>query len=233
MRSTDPSGLRRLEQAELIERAARWPGVEALVPNCLDLALRAGSVEGASDLLGRLVRECAAAGRSPEIALRGRTVVCTLRTPEADGVTEPDLDLAGRLLLVAREVDAQLVPAPDRLEIAVDTVDPERIRPFWQAALGYRSAGRTFSGFEELRDPLELGPSLWFQPMDPPRTERNRLHLDVYVLPSAAPARVEACLAAGGRLVTDAHAPAWWVLADAEGNEVCVCTAAEDPLPEG
>jgi 4a-hydroxytetrahydrobiopterin dehydratase len=31
-------------------------------------------------------------------------------------------------------------------------------------------------------------------------------------------------LAAGGHLVSDAHAPAWRVLADAEGNEVCVAT---------
>ncbi|WP_418607938.1 hypothetical protein [Georgenia sp. SUBG003] len=24
--------------------------------------------------------------------------------------------------------------------------------------------------------------------------------------------------------MTDVYAPAWWVLADAEGNEACVCT---------
>ena len=33
-----------------------------------------------------------------------------------------------------------------------------------------------------------------------------------------------AALAAGGVLVSDRAAPAFWVLADAEGNEVCVCT---------
>ena len=31
-------------------------------------------------------------------------------------------------------------------------------------------------------------------------------------------------VAAGGRLVTDEFAPSWWVLADADGNEACVCT---------
>ena len=30
--------------------------------------------------------------------------------------------------------------------------------------------------------------------------------------------------AAGGRLVSDAEYPAFRILADAEGNEVCVCT---------
>jgi 4a-hydroxytetrahydrobiopterin dehydratase len=39
-----------------------------------------------------------------------------------------------------------------------------------------------------------------------------------------AEARIAAALAAGGRLVTDEHAPEWWVLSDAEGNEVDVCT---------
>jgi len=36
--------------------------------------------------------------------------------------------------------------------------------------------------------------------------------------------RVRDALAAGGTLVDDSHARAFWVLADAEGNEVCVCS---------
>jgi 4a-hydroxytetrahydrobiopterin dehydratase len=39
-----------------------------------------------------------------------------------------------------------------------------------------------------------------------------------------AEARVRAALAAGGKLVSDEAAPSFWVLADAEGNEACVCT---------
>ena len=39
-----------------------------------------------------------------------------------------------------------------------------------------------------------------------------------------AEARVAAAIAAGGHLVTDEWAPAWWTLADAEGNEVDVAT---------
>jgi len=35
---------------------------------------------------------------------------------------------------------------------------------------------------------------------------------------------VEATLAAGGKLLSDAEAPAFWVLADAEGNEACITT---------
>jgi 4a-hydroxytetrahydrobiopterin dehydratase len=67
-------------------------------------------------------------------------------------------------------------------------------------------------------------PAFWFQQMDAPRPQRNRIHVDVTVPHDVAEERVAATLAAGGRLVTDAYAPSWWVLADAEGNEACVCT---------
>ena len=64
----------------------------------------------------------------------------------------------------------------------------------------------------------------WFQQMDEPRPQRNRIHVDVTVPPDEADARVEAALAAGGTLVSDEHARAFWVLADPEGNEACLCT---------
>ena len=36
-----------------------------------------------------------------------------------------------------------------------------------------------------------------------------------------------AAVGAGGRLVDDSFARSFWVLADAEGNEACVCTWAD------
>jgi 4a-hydroxytetrahydrobiopterin dehydratase len=36
--------------------------------------------------------------------------------------------------------------------------------------------------------------------------------------------RIRAALAEGGILINDARAPAFWVLADAEGNETCIST---------
>ena len=83
-------------------------------------------------------------------------------------------------------------------------------------------------GSDEPGDPLidaagQL-PAIWFQQMDVPRPQRNRIHLDVTVAHDEAEARVRAALAAGGHLVDDSFARSFWVLADAEGNEVCVCT---------
>ena len=84
--------------------------------------------------------------------------------------------------------------------------------------LGYEY--RSDSPDEDLVDPRGRGPSFCFQPMDAPRPQRNRVHIDVWVPHDQAEARVAAVLAAGGRLVSDEHAPEWWTLADAEGNEV-------------
>jgi 4a-hydroxytetrahydrobiopterin dehydratase len=113
-------------------------------------------------------------------------------------------------------------------------VDAAAVRPFWATALGYVE-GPDQDGGPDLRDPLGRGPRLWFQRMDPPRTDRNRIHLDVFVTdPETGRRRVDAAVAAGGRLVDDGHAPSFWVLADPEGNEVCVCTgtsAVTDPPP--
>jgi 4a-hydroxytetrahydrobiopterin dehydratase len=60
--------------------------------------------------------------------------------------------------------------------------------------------------------------------MDQPRPQRNRIHFDITVPHDEADARIAAALDAGGTLVSADAARAFWILADAEGNEVCVCT---------
>ncbi|MEU9987018.1 4a-hydroxytetrahydrobiopterin dehydratase [Streptomyces sp. NPDC048045] len=53
---------------------------------------------------------------------------------------------------------------------------------------------------------------------------RQRRYPDVWVDPAQVQSRVDAALAVGGTLVSDAEAPSFWVLADPEGNRVCLCT---------
>ncbi|WP_275423734.1 VOC family protein, partial [Virgisporangium ochraceum] len=119
-----------------------------------------------------------------------------------------------------REASARPV---QMLEIAIDALDIPAVRPFWKAVLGY--VGEADDGpTDALVDPYEQGPAFWFQQMDAPRPQRNRIHFDISVSPDEAPGRIAAALAAGGTMVTDRAAPRFWVLADAEGNEICVCT---------
>jgi 4a-hydroxytetrahydrobiopterin dehydratase len=129
--------------------------------------------------------------------------------------------LADRISAVAREMGVPADPsAVQNLVVTIDALAPAAVVPFWQAVLGYRVA---VPG-EELADPHRRGPVFYVNRMDAPRPQRNRVHIDVWVPRDQVRERVAAALAAGGRLVTGEHAPAWWVLADPEGNEACVAT---------
>jgi 4a-hydroxytetrahydrobiopterin dehydratase len=96
--------------------------------------------------------------------------------------------------------------------------------PFWRAVLGYADEPGSKLQPVAIVDPAGQLPAVWFQQMDEPRPQRNRIHLDISVPHDEAPRRIDAALAAGGVLVSDAEAPAFWVLADAEGNEACITT---------
>ncbi|MCW2837765.1 MAG: hypothetical protein JWQ15_1879 [Marmoricola sp.] len=75
-----------------------------------------------------------------------------------------------------------------------------------------------------MTDAAERTPSVWFQPTDSTAADRQRWHLDVSVPHDVAQERIQAALDAGGTLVDDERAPAFWVLADADGNKACICT---------
>lgn len=220
---------RLLTAEELDRQLTDLPGVEKGTAGTLVLSVRARSFPDAVRMIDRVAEDAEQMNHHPDIDLRWRTLVFTLSTHSAGGVTQLDVELAHRILEVASDLGAQSMPAPDRLEICLDAADPDAVRPFWQAGLGYRQA-LSSSGEIELHAADGRLPVLWFQRMQPPRTQRGRFHLDIY-LPDVAEAqrRLEACLAAGGRLVTDAHAPSWWVVADHEGNELRLCTAEADP----
>lgn len=219
-----------LPDHDLDRRLADLPGVVRDRLGTLTLTVAAPSFPAAVELIRDVAEAAERLNHHPDVDLRWRTVTFTFSTHSAGGVSELDLELARHILEAAAAAGAETLPAAQRVEIALDVVDPERVRPFWAAGLGYSERWGTSVTPPELQDPSGRGPVLWFQRMDPPRTGRGRFHLDVY-LPDEAEARrrMDACLAAGGHLVTDAHAPSWWVLADPEGNELCLCTRAPDP----
>ena len=161
----------------------------------------------------------------PDLDLRHEGVTVRLLTTADDwyGLTERDLDLARQISAVARQLGLSADPsALQTVQVSIDALVGSEVMPFWRAVLGYEY--RPDSPDEDLIDPRGRGPSLWFQEMDAPRPQRNRIHIDVWVPHDQAEARVRAAIAAGGRLATDEHAPGWWTLADPEGNEVDVAT---------
>jgi 4a-hydroxytetrahydrobiopterin dehydratase len=146
--------------------------------------------------------------------------------------TTRDVELARQLTDVVRELgldtgSVSTATSPGRpiqaIEIGIDAMNIPAVRPFWKAVMAYVDK-RNGDPDDGLIDPVRQGPAIWFQQMDEPRRQRNRIHFDVTVAHDEAQTRVAAAINAGGRLVSDAHARSFWVLADLEGNEVCVCT---------
>ncbi|HEU5038604.1 MAG TPA: VOC family protein [Nocardioides sp.] len=177
-------------------------------------------------LAGRIGAAAEEADHHPDLDLRYPHLSVKLVSHDVGGVTARDVRMARRISELAADLGVAADPAGIRvLELALDTADHARVAPFWRALLGYVDS--PVHGDREVVDSDGRLTTLWFQRTEPHDVPRQRFHLDVVVPPEQARARIDAALAAGGTLVTDEHAPAFWVLADADGNRACVCT------PEG
>ena len=183
-----------------------------------------GTFAGGLELVDRIGQAAEEANHHPDVHLSYGTVAVTLSSHDAGGVTDRDVRLAIVIHRIARELGLAVTGVyPGRYDVAIDCSDTEAIKGFWLAALGYIET--TGDNGIELVDPVGVGPRVWFQHMEIARTDRNRIHLDAYVPAADAEERVAAIIAAGGTLVTDQFAPEWWVMADVEGNEMCVCSS--------
>jgi 4a-hydroxytetrahydrobiopterin dehydratase len=192
----------------------------------LEAAFRTPDLVAATELAARVAAAAAPLGAVPDVGLRPHRVHVRTTTPGRFGVTETDLALAEAVSRAADELGLAGDPASlTTQEVAIDALDAAAVLPFWQALLGYVRPEGLDPAFHVLADPHGTGPGYWFQDMDAPRPQRNRIHVDVTVPHDQADARIAAALAAGGRVVRDAEAPAFLVLADPEGNEACVCAA--------
>ncbi len=219
--------LRRPEAAE----AANGLGWRYL-RGALRTSVLAESPGQAADVAARVIAAAGNdAGECLRADIRGDRLVLTIQSLVTASVTTRDIELAGRITALVG--DLGLAAGPDTgsggprsvqvLEIAIDALDIASVRSFWKAVLGYddETDGSPQDG---IADPVGQGPTIWFQQMDEPRPQRNRIHFDVTVPHDEAPHRIEAAISAGGTLRSDAEAPAFWLLADSEGNEACICT---------
>ena len=171
------------------------------------------------DAIGAAAEE---ADHHPDLDLRYPHLDVRLTSHDSGGVTMRDVRMARRVSELARERGvAADAGAVSRLDLALDTPDRSRVLPFWAAALGLSGGGHVPD--DEIRDPAAAHPNVWFQDSGD-EEPRQRWHLDVWVDPDQVQGRIDAALAAGGALVSDAEAPSFWVLADADGNRVCLCT---------
>jgi 4a-hydroxytetrahydrobiopterin dehydratase len=220
--------LTRPEAAEALDPLG-WRYILGVACTCV----RVTSVRQAAEVAARV---CEACGQDADghlwMDVRADRVLLHLQSLAVSGVTSRDVELAGAIscalaatgLRTGPEVDGDGPRSVQLVEIGIDALNIPAIRPFWKAVMGYVDEPGASGPQGGLIDPLRQGPAIWFQQMDAPRPQRNRIHFDISVAHDEAQRRIRAALDAGAVLRYDAEAPAFWVLADAEGNEACVTT---------
>jgi catechol 2,3-dioxygenase-like lactoylglutathione lyase family enzyme len=109
--------------------------------------------------------------------------------------------------------------------VVLDSPDPEAIADFWSAATGWPVLGHD-DVHVWLRDTRSGGPYLDIRHNDDPKTVKLRVHLDVAPFPTDDQAAEVAHLVTLGATPADVGQGnvRWVVLADPEGNELCVLT---------
>ncbi len=197
-----------------------------VVLGAVHATFRTGSFARGVELVQRIGAAADAADHHPDVDLRYPRVHVSLSSHDVGGLTQRDVDLAAAITAIADELGVEGEPGrAHALEIAIDALDIPAVLPFWRAVLAYVDEPPPApDALPALVDPDGIGPAVWFQQMDAPRPQRNRLHVDVTVPHDVAEERIAAALDAGGTLVSDSAARAFWVLADPEGNEACICT---------
>ena len=209
---------RRLSAQEVEqEHLADW----RILFRTLHARFETGSFAKGLELVNRIGAAAEERNHHPDIDLTYPRVVVRLTSHDTGGVTRRDVDLARTISGFAAELGAAADPsALQVMELGLDSADRAEIMPFWAAVLGLQATDDEL----ELVDGSGRLPTIWFQETTPHEPPRQRFHVDVRVPPEVAEDRVRAAVAAGGTLVTDEHAPRFWILADAQGNKACVTT---------
>lgn len=200
----------------------RAPGVDAwrVTSTGPQAVFTAASLRRGAELVPAIVAAAEEHGVLADVDLRPEGVVVRVPLRDPEGITATAPAFAAAVSQAAEELG--LTPDPARAQsvgIYVAQHSEVDARPFFLAALGYDAVGET-----DAIDPLRCGPLLAFNPITPDVPGRGRTHFDVFVPADQAQARVDAALAAGGRLVDDAHAPMWWSLASPDNHGVDIAS---------
>lgn len=222
---SEPTGDRQVLSGHDVERELLedW----RVMFGALHARFRTGSFATGLELVNRIGAAAEEANHHPDLDLSYGAVEVRLSSHDVGGITHRDIRLARQVTDFAGQLGARAeTGSVSVLELALDTPDAAAVAPFWAALLGHEVKGEEDD--LEVRDPFGRRPTIWFQSVEAsPEFEQDphqRFHLDVRVPPEVAEKRVRDAIEAGGTLVSDGRAPAFWVLADTQGNRACVTT---------
>ncbi len=181
-------------------------------------AFRVGSLAEAARLAEAVAKAPGVAGAGVLLTLSDARVTVRL-TRDLWDLESRHVPLARSVSAVAREHGA--IPeraAVQEVQVAIAAKSDAIDVGFWRAVLGYAPRAD-----DNAIDPLGHGSTVWMQELDQGKPLRHAMHLDVSVAREDVEARLEAAVAAGGRVVDASQAPSHWTLADRAGNRVCIC----------
>ncbi len=124
-----------------------------------------------------------------------------------------------------------------RVTVVLDCRDPDSLVEFWSVALGYMLADKLAEYRVLVPAPAHAptpaeahAPVLVLAQVVEAKLGKNRMHLDVH--PKDADAHITRLQRLGGTLVGERveRWGIWWqVMADPDGNELCVVSGAQGP----
>jgi catechol 2,3-dioxygenase-like lactoylglutathione lyase family enzyme len=123
--------------------------------------------------------------------------------------------------------------------ITFDCADPYLLAGFWSQVTGYREDPENPNEPDDPEGYLagpDGQPGLLFIKVPEPKTVKNRVHLDLVPTDRTRDEEVERLLGIGATLVADhrrSDGMGWVVLADPEGNELCIERSAAERAATG
>lgn len=149
-------------------------------------------------------------------------------TREVWNIENAHIDLARSISKIADSLGVVADPSQvQEVQVAISAKPDSIDLNFWRAVLGYEA----MLGDNAI-DPLGNSSTIWMQELDEAKPLKHAMHIDVSVPQKHAEARLKAAVNAGGIIIDDSHAPAYWILSDHSGNKVCIASwpdGAEDP----
>lgn len=179
---------------------------------------RTVSLAAAARLAEGLTRIAGLSGRGAVLTLSDRGVAVRLNR-DLWQLESDDIALARSVSAVAHELGGVSDrSAIQEVQLAIAAKPGAVNLKFWSAVLGYAPLAD-----DNAIDPLGHGSTVWMQQLDAAKSLTHAMHVDVSIPGEQVAARLQAAIAAGGRIVDDSHQPSHWTLSDSAGNRVCVC----------
>jgi 4a-hydroxytetrahydrobiopterin dehydratase len=160
-------------------------------------------------------------GHEPDLDVRPHGVTIRTFTDRDGSLSAIDAELARLVSIWANDQGYRSDPSKLMVvQFAVAQDADADTRPFWQAVLGYEPLGDG-----DVIDPQRRNPVVWTHELTPPKPGRGRSHLDVSLPADIAQARIDAAIAAGGRVVVSK--PEWTTIASPENHGVDIASWAD------